>query len=113
MWQKPHFFIPTGDMMTAIIASYVLFAVLAMRRKSMGVGRAVRFGVVLLLLVVVPSLALAQGPSGSIAGVVKGATGAVLPRVTVAVASPAVIEKVRTPVTDAQGAYKISPLRPC
>src|SRR5438445_4752324 len=111
MWQKPHFFIPTGDMMTAIIASYVLFAVLAMRRKSMGVGRAVRFGVVLLLLVLVPSLALAQGQSGSIAGTVKDASGAVLPGVTVEVASPALIEKVRSATTDGSGQFKITTLR--
>jgi len=77
----------------------------------MGVGRAVRFSVVL-LLVLAPSLAMAQGQSGSIAGIVKDATGAVLPGVTVEVASPALIEKVRTAVTDGQGAYKIIDLRP-
>ncbi len=79
----------------------------------MTVGRAVRISVVLLtLLALVPATALAQGQSGSIAGVVKDATGAVLPGVTVEVASPALIEKVRTGVTDGQGAYKIIDLRP-
>ncbi|HEV2985886.1 MAG TPA: TonB-dependent receptor [Vicinamibacterales bacterium] len=47
-----------------------------------------------------------------IAGVVKDATGAVMPGVTVEAASPALIERVRTVVTDAQGQYKIIDLRP-
>jgi hypothetical protein len=50
--------------------------------------------------------------SGSIAGVVKDTTGAVLPGVTVEASSPALIEKVRTVVTDSQGQYKIVDLRP-
>ena len=50
--------------------------------------------------------------SGSIAGTVRDATGAVLPGVTVEAASPALIEKVRSGVTDAQGNYKIVELRP-
>src|SRR5688572_1148010 len=50
--------------------------------------------------------------SGGIAGVVKDATGAVLPGVTVEAASPALIEKVRVAVTDDQGNYKIVDLRP-
>src|SRR5262245_10320929 len=50
--------------------------------------------------------------SGAIAGVVKDASVAVLPGVTVEVASPALIEKVRTAITDGQGNYKITDLRP-
>ena len=50
--------------------------------------------------------------SGAIAGEVKDTTGAVLPGVTVEAASPALIEKVRTVVTDGQGQYKIVELRP-
>ena len=50
--------------------------------------------------------------SGSIAGLARDTTGAVLPGVTVEAASPALIEKVRTVVTDAQGQYKIVDLRP-
>ncbi|MBI2828180.1 MAG: carboxypeptidase regulatory-like domain-containing protein [Acidobacteria bacterium] len=50
--------------------------------------------------------------SGAIAGVVKDTTGAVLPGVTVEAASPALIEKVRTVVTDSQGLYRIVDLRP-
>ena len=78
----------------------------------MGVVRAVRISIAMLLLALVPAFALAQGQSGSIAGVVKDTSGAVLPGVTVEVASPALIEKVRTAVTDGQGAYKIIDLRP-
>jgi hypothetical protein len=50
--------------------------------------------------------------SGAIAGTVRDTTGAVLPGVTVEASSPALIEKVRTVVSDAQGNYKIVDLRP-
>ena len=57
--------------------------------------------------------AAAQGvATGSIAGVVKDASGGVLPGVTVEASSPVLIEKSRTAVTDDQGAYKIVDLRP-
>jgi carboxypeptidase family protein len=70
-----------------------------------------------------PALALAfvllasdaQGQSlssGTIGGVAKDESGAVLPGVTVDAASPALIEKVRTAVTDEQGVYRIVDLRP-
>src|SRR5262245_2395207 len=49
-----------------------------------------------------PAHAWAQA-AGSIAGVVRDASGAVLPGVTVEVASPAIIEKVRSAVTDSEG----------
>src|SRR5262249_52283059 len=49
---------------------------------------------------------------GTIAGSVKDATGAVLPGVTVEAASPALIEKVRSVVTDGSGEYKVVDLRP-
>src|SRR6187402_568736 len=56
--------------------------------------------------------AYAQGQSGTIAGVVRDTSGAVLPGVTVEASSPALIEKVRTAVTDGTGQYKIIDLRP-
>ena len=60
-----------------------------------------------------PSAVRAQsGTTGSIAGEVKDATGAVLPGVNVEAASPALIEKVRTVVTDSNGRYQIVNLRP-
>src|SRR5262249_39571911 len=50
--------------------------------------------------------ASAQGTS-AIAGVVRDTSGAVLPGVTIEASSPALIEKVRTVVTDSEGQYKI------
>src|SRR5207302_756817 len=49
---------------------------------------------------------------GTTAGVGKDTTGAVLPGVTVEASSPALIEKVRTVVSDASGQYKVIDLRP-
>ena len=60
-------------------------------------------------LVLVPAAAYAQA---SIAGVVKDPSGAVLPGVTVEAASPALIERVRSVVTDGSGQYKVVDLRP-
>ena len=57
----------------------------------------------------VPSLVYAQA---SLTGVVRDTSGAVLPGVTVEAASPALIEKVRTAVTDGGGQYRIENLRP-
>jgi hypothetical protein len=54
----------------------------------------------------------AQGQSGSIAGVVRDMTGAVLPGATVEASSPALIEKVRSVVSDGQGRFQIVDLRP-
>src|SRR5262245_6329857 len=60
-----------------------------------------------------PVFAFAQSATtGAIAGVARDTTGAVLPGVTVEASSPALIEKVRTVVTDANGNYKIIDLRP-
>ena len=67
-------------------------------------------------LVLVAFLALPVPSSGqalgTIAGVAKDASGAVLPGVTVEAASPALIEKVRTVVTDGRGQYQIASLPP-
>lgn len=59
--------------------------------------------------VFVPATAAAQA---TITGVVKDASGAVLPGVTVEASSPVLIEKVRTAVTDNSGQYRIVDLRP-
>src|SRR5436305_14902851 len=48
----------------------------------------------------------------SISGVVKDASGAVLPGVTVEATSPALIEKVRSAVSDGSGQYRITELLP-
>ena len=63
----------------------------------------------LVCLALAPAAAYAQA---TISGVVKDTSGAVLPGVTVEVASPALIEKVRTTVTDGSGAYQIIQLLP-
>ena len=65
--------------------------------------------VVFALAMLLPSMVYAQA---SIAGVVRDSSGAVLPGVTVEAASPALIEKVRTVVTDGAGQYRITELRP-
>ena len=59
-------------------------------------------------VVLLPSLAHAQ----SLAGTVRDASGAVLPGVTVEAASPVLIEKVRSAVTDGSGQYRIENLPP-
>ena len=63
----------------------------------------------LLALILFPAIASAQA---AITGVVKDASGGVLPGVTVEAASPALIEKVRSVVSDDTGQYRIVDLRP-
>ena len=63
-------------------------------------------------LAFLPTTAWAQAETGSIAGIVRDASGAVVPGVTVEAASPALIEKIRTVVSDDQGLYRIVDLRP-
>ena len=62
-----------------------------------------------LFVAVVPSAVYAQA---TIAGQVKDSSGAVLPGATVEAASPALIERTRSAVTDGNGQYKIVDLRP-
>src|SRR5215475_1239027 len=61
-------------------------------------------------LAAVPSVALAQ--ESGISGVVRDSSGAVLPGVTVEAASPALIERSHSAVTDGAGQYKIINLVP-
>src|ERR1700716_1757840 len=72
------------------------------REKSMRLSHRVLF--VLTSLLAVPTAAFAQA---SMTGVVKDASGAVLPGVTVEAASPVLIEKVRSTITDGTGQYRI------
>ena len=75
-----------------------------------GVARVWRIvGPAILLFLLIPSAATAQS---AFSGIVRDTSGAVLPGVTVEAASPALIEKVRTVVTDGEGQYKILELRP-
>ncbi|HEY1308265.1 MAG TPA: TonB-dependent receptor [Vicinamibacterales bacterium] len=59
------------------------------------------------LVAVVPRVAGAQA---TLVGEVKDPTGAVLPGVTIEAASPALVEKIRTAVTDASGRYRLESL---
>src|SRR5688572_15567091 len=61
------------------------------------------------VLVLLPSTTWAQA---SIAGVVRDSSGSVLPGVTVEVSSPALIEKVRSALSDSTGQYRVIDLRP-
>jgi hypothetical protein len=69
-----------------------------------------RFIVGAALFALLPASAWAQ--TSAIAGTVKDTSGAVLPGVTVEASSPALIEKVRSAVSDGNGQYKIEALRP-
>src|SRR5881628_3294346 len=60
-------------------------------------------------LVVLPTAAFAQAV---IAGTVRDPSGAVLPGVVVEATSPALIERVRSAVTDGTGQYRVEDLRP-
>jgi Carboxypeptidase regulatory-like domain len=66
---------------------------------------------VALMWTLFPGSAAAQQASG-IAGTARDTSGGVLPGVTVEATSPALIEKVRTVVTDDEGRYNIVDLRP-
>jgi hypothetical protein len=67
-------------------------------------------GLILIAVVTLfPSSALAQA---SIAGSTRDSSGAALPGVTVEASSPALIEKVRTAVTDERGLFRIVNLPP-
>src|SRR5687767_14734748 len=55
------------------------------------------------------SIAYAQS---AIVGVVKDSSGAAMPGVTVEAASDVLIEKVKSTVSDGDGAYRIADLRP-
>ena len=79
----------------------------------MPVGRVVVAGFLAVAVLILSSPgAFAQGQTGSIAGVVRDTSGAVLPGVTVEASSPALIEKSRSVVSDGQGRYTIVDLRP-
>ena len=65
--------------------------------------------VVILGFLLLPAAVFAQA---AITGVVRDTSGGVLPGVTVEAASPVLIEKVRSVVSDDTGQYRIVDLRP-
>ena len=75
--------------------------------RLVGLGKALC--VAFAILVFAPALASAQS---TITGVVRDASGGVLPGVTVEVSSPALIEGVRSAVSDDSGTYRVNDLRP-
>ena len=70
------------------------------------------FALALAFLLFVPAVASAQRGGSGFTGTVTDSSGGVLPGVTVEASSPALIEKVRTAVTDTQGRYNIIDLPP-
>jgi hypothetical protein len=68
-----------------------------------------RLAILVFACCAMPALAHAQA---AITGVVRDTSGAVLPGVTVEASSAALIEKVRSAVTDNTGQYRIEDLRP-
>ena len=70
---------------------------------------AAKYLALLIVVLLIPTGVLAQA---SITGVVRDSSGGVLPGVTVEAASPVLIEKVRSAVTDNGGQYRIVDLRP-
>jgi hypothetical protein len=71
--------------------------------------RVVKVVAALVAIVLLPSLVFAQA---TIAGVIRDASAAVLPGVSVEVTSPVLIEKTRTVVSDGTGQYRITDLPP-
>ena len=105
--------------MMTIVRAYVLTASgteripkqssYALKRSEVQMRALAKTLVLLAWIVLIPTAALAQAV---IAGTVRDSSGAVLPGVTVEAASPALIEKVRTAVTDGTGQYRVENLRP-
>jgi hypothetical protein len=61
------------------------------------------------LVLAIPAIAAAQA---TLAGTVRDASGGVLPGVSIEVASPALIEKARSTISDGTGQYRITELPP-
>ena len=78
------------------------------RAKVVGLG----LSVLMYALLAPRAVSAQQAMASGIAGIVKDTSGAVLPGVTVEAASPALIERVRSAVTDGEGRYNIVDLRP-
>src|SRR5881296_922247 len=69
--------------------------------------------VMLWFVVLLPAAGRAQSSgAGAITGVVRDTSGAVIPGVTVEASSPALIDRVRSVVSDERGLYRIVDLRP-
>src|SRR5262245_13311182 len=80
-----------------------------MRNGRVSMLRVGKVSAALVGLLLLPSVVLAQA---TIAGVVRDASAAVLPGVTVEASSTALIEKARSAVTDGTGQYRVTDLPP-
>src|SRR5215471_6812734 len=78
----------------------------------MSQGQAMRFVRLLAWLATILFIPTAADAQSSITGTVRDTSGAVLPGVAVEAASPVLIERVRTAVTDGTGQYRIESLPP-
>ena len=76
------------------------------------VGLCLNVASVVLLGLLAPVAASAQGDRASIVGVAQDSSGAMLPGVSVEAASPALISGSRAVVTDGSGRYAVVDLRP-
>ena len=74
--------------------------------------RSLRTGACVASLLLCPAHVTWAQQNGGIAGVVRDTGGLALPGVVVEAASPALIEKVRSVVSDGEGRYNIVDLRP-
>jgi len=83
-----------------------------MTRRHLRSRHVINVALLFVLVLAAAPVAGQNAASASISGVVRDDSGGVLPGVTVEAASPALIEKVRTVVTDSQGVFRIIDLRP-
>src|SRR5687768_3365744 len=109
---------PRGSYNEKVSARFRRVSGMTPSRKGAGQARRLFGGSMrsaLRLCLVVSCLVVASSPAwaqASLAGLVRDASGAVLPGVTVEAASPQLIEKVRTAITDGTGRYRIESLQP-
>src|SRR6478672_6118480 len=80
-------------------------------RQGASMRKALALSILAVVLLGIPSTVRAQA-LGTIAGVVKDASDAVLPGVVVEASSPALIEKTRSVTTDGRGQFTIVNLPP-
>ena len=78
----------------------------------MNAQRSVYFLLLFSCFLFLPATVWGQAETGNIIGTVRDTSGAVLPGVSVEAASPALIERIRTAVSDEGGRYRIGELRP-
>ena len=93
---------------TLLYAMHWLVGSPAYLKGEMLCMRTVLKSLTILVVLLLPATVFAQA---SLTGTVRDASGGVLPGVTVEAASPALIEKVRTAITDGAGQYRIVDLR--